>query len=82
MFSWKCSPAPKNGGPGQASTTQLTDFHAIGDQNVDGRIADGYEFYAYDNEKTQGTVHLFVAKDTGLPLRIEMAIPTPAAVCR
>jgi hypothetical protein len=75
MFSWKCSPAPKNGGPGQASTTQLTDFHAIGDQNVDGRIADGYEFYAYDNEKTQGTVHLFVAKHTGLPLRIEMGDP-------
>ena len=67
-------PAPKSGGPGQQSTTRLTDLHPIGDQKVDGKAADGYEFYAYD-EKTQGTVHLYMAKDTGLPLRIEMGDP-------
>ena len=32
-------------------------------------------FYSYDNQKTQGTVHLFVARDTGLPLRLELADP-------
>ncbi len=42
---------------------------------MNGTMADGYEFYSYDNEKTQGTVHLFVAKDTGMPLRIEMSDP-------
>ena len=72
MFSWQCRDVPQ-GGPGAQSTTQLTDFHSIGDQNVNGATADGYEFYSYDNQKTQGTVHLFVAKDTGLPLRIELA---------
>jgi hypothetical protein len=71
MFSWQCRDVPQSG-PGAQSTTQLTDFHTIGDQNVNGAMADGYEFYSYDNQKTQGTVHLFVAKDTGLPLRIEM----------
>jgi hypothetical protein len=81
MFSWKCMPAPKSGGPGQQSTTQLTDRHPIGDQKVDGKAADGYEFYAYDNEKTQGTVHLYMAKDTGLPLRIEMGTPTLEEAC-
>jgi hypothetical protein len=75
MSSWKCRDLPQSSGPGQ-QTTQLTDLHPIGDQNVDGRMADGYEFYAYDNEKTQGTVHLYVAKDTGLPLRIEMGDPS------
>jgi len=75
MFSWQCRDAPQSGGPGGQSTTQLTDLHPIGDQNVNGAMADGYEFYSYDNEKTQGTVHLFVAKDTGLPLRIEMSDP-------
>ena len=65
-------------GPGAKSATQLTDFHPIGDQNVNGAMADGYEFYSYDNQKTQGTVHLFVAKDTGLPLRIEMGDPNGA----
>jgi hypothetical protein len=74
MFSWQCRDVPQ-GGPGAQSTTQLTDFHPIGDQNVNGAMADGYEFYSYDNQKTQGTVHLFVAKDTGLPLRIELADP-------
>lgn len=74
MFSWQCRDVPQ-GGPGAESTTQLTDFHPIGDQNVNGAIADGYEFYSYDNQKTQGTVHLFVARDTGLPLRLELADP-------
>jgi hypothetical protein len=73
MFSWQCRDLPQSGGPGGQSTSQLTDLHPIGDQNVNGSMADGYEFYSYDNQKTQGTVHLFVAKDTGLPLRIEMA---------
>jgi len=77
MFSWQCRDVPQ-GGPGAQSTTQLTDFHPIGDQNVNGAMADGYEFYSYDNLKTQGTVHLFVAKDTGLPLRIEMVAPNGA----
>jgi hypothetical protein len=75
MFSWKCSDAPQSGGPGGQSTTQLTDLHPIGDQSVNATMADGYEFYSYDNEKTQGTVHLFVSKDTGMPLRIEMSDP-------
>ena len=77
MFSWQCRDVPQ-GGPGAQSTTQLTDFHPIGDQNVNGAMADGYEFYSYDNEKTQGTVHLFVARDTGLPLRIELVDPNGA----
>ncbi len=77
MFSWKCRDVPPSG-PGAQSTTQLTDLHPIGDQNVDGTMADGYEFYSYDNEKTQGTVHLLVAKDTGLPMRLELIDPRGA----
>jgi hypothetical protein len=77
MFSWQCRDVPQ-GGPGAQSTTQLTDLHPIGDQSVNGTMADGYEFYSHDNEKTQGTVHLFVARDTGLPLRIELVDPNGA----
>jgi hypothetical protein len=72
MFTWQCRDVPQSGGPDGHSSTQLTDLHPIGDQSVNGTMADGYEFYSYDNQKTQGTVHLFVAKDTGLPLRVEM----------
>jgi hypothetical protein len=77
LFSWQCRDVPPSGPAGQ-STTQLTDLHPIGDQNVDGTMADGYEFHSYDNEKTQGTVHLLVTKDTGLPLRIELIDPRGA----
>ena len=55
VFSWKCRDAPPSGASAEA-TTQLTDLRSIGEQNLDGRMADGYEFYAYDNDKTQGAV--------------------------
>ena len=78
MFSWKCRDVPQSDPSSGQSATPLTDFHSIGDQNVNGAMADGYEFYSYVNEKTQGTVHLFVAKDTGLPLRLEIVDPIGA----
>jgi hypothetical protein len=43
-----------------------------------GAIGAGIEatqFCAHDNKKTQGTIHLLVAKDTGLPLRLQMGNP-------
>ena len=72
MFSWQCRDLPKSSTSENQANPNLSDLHPIGDQNVNGTLADGYEFYDYENEKTQGTIHLFVAKDTGLPLRIEM----------
>ncbi|MGH9545589.1 MAG: hypothetical protein ACRD23_10275 [Terriglobales bacterium] len=75
MFSWKCQPAPPSIGPGGQSDTQLTDFHSVGDEIVDGRPAAVYEFYAYESPKAQGPVRLLVAKDTGLPLQINMGDP-------
>ena len=73
MFSWQCRDVPPSDASSSQANPNLTDLHPIGDQNVNGTMADGYEFYDYENAKTQGTIRLFVAKDTGLPLRIEMA---------
>ena len=78
LFSWQCRDVPPSDASGNQPNPNLTDLHPIGDQNVNGTMADGYEFYDHENEKTQGTVHLFVAKDTGLPLRIEMVDPSGA----
>ncbi len=78
MFSWQCRDVPPSDTSGNQPNPNLTDLHPIGDQNVNGTMADGYEFYDHENEKTQGTVHLFVAKDSGLPLRIELADPSGA----
>ena len=78
MFSWRCRDVPQSDESGSQANPNLTDLHPIGEQNVNGTMADAYEFYDHENEKTQGTVHLFVAKDTGLPLRIEMVDPSGA----
>ncbi len=78
MFSWHCRDLPPSDASGNQPNPNLTDLHPIADQNVNGAMADGYEFYDHENAKTQGTVHLFVAKDTGLPLRIEMVDPSGA----
>ena len=79
MFSWQCQAAPKSSGENSSQPgTQLTDPHPIDDQVVNGQAAAAYEFYAYDNEKTQGAIHLLVAQDSGLPLRLEMGNPRQA----
>jgi hypothetical protein len=76
MFSWQCQAAPKAAQPGSSQgSTQLTDLHPVGDETVEGKAASAYEFYAYDSERTQGTVHMLIAKDTGLPLRLSLSDP-------
>jgi len=37
--------------------------------------AAAYEFFVNENGKSQGPVRLLVAKDSGLPVRIEMTDP-------
>ena len=75
LFSWKC--IGQLGGEQSANqkTNQLTDLRPLGDQSVGDVSAAAYEFYARDGDQFQGPIHLLVAKDTGLPLRIEMNDP-------
>ena len=74
FFKWKCL---DNAPPEKADKTvnPLTDLKSLGNQDIDGAPAAGYEFYTRDNGKLQGPVRLFVAQDTGLPKRIEMKDP-------
>jgi hypothetical protein len=74
LFSWKCMPQMGQTGSKQ-SPAQLTDLRPVGDQTVDGTVASAYEFYVKDNGRSQGPIRLLVAKDSGLPLRIEMTDP-------
>jgi len=75
FFKWKCMdnlPQP----PATKDTSLLSDLKLLGDQPVDGTPHAGYEFYVRDNQnRMQGPVRLYVAKDTGLPKRIEMTDP-------
>ena len=73
FFSWQCVP-----GAGQSTektTPQLTDLHTVADHKVGETAAAAYEFFVNENGKSQGPVRLLVAKDSGLPLRIEMSDP-------
>lgn len=73
FFSWQCVPGA--GQTAEKTTPQLTDLHPVADQKVGETGAAAYEFMVNENGKSQGPVRLLVAKDSGLPLRIEMSDP-------
>jgi hypothetical protein len=72
FFSWQCTPQLGGGQDGDKKTNQLTDMRSLGDQAAGGTSATAYEFYVLDGDRFLGPVRLLVAKDTGLPLRVEM----------
>lgn len=75
FFKWKClDSAPQT--PTNKDTSLLSDLKNLGDQQIDGAPHTAYEFYVRDNQnRRQGPVRLYVAKDTGLPKRIDMTDP-------
>lgn len=72
FFSWQCMSQPDGGQNGDKKTDQLTDMRSMGNQAVGGTSATAYEFYVLHGDRFLGPVRLLVAKDSGLPLRIEM----------
>src|SRR5229473_6023991 len=75
LFSWQCMPQLEGEQNGGKKTNQLTDMRSLGNQAVGGTSATAYEFYVLDGDRFLGPVRLLVAKDSGLPLRIEMTDP-------
>jgi hypothetical protein len=75
FWSWKCVDQQEaSGGSGQ-SQAQLTDATLVGDDAVNGAAVTAYDFYARDSSGTHGPMRVFIAKDSGLPLRIHMDDP-------
>jgi hypothetical protein len=77
FFSWQCTPTPAGADADAArkDPAQLTDLRVTDDQMVEGVAASAYEFYVRDGDTFRGPVHMLVAKDTGLPFRLEMTDP-------
>ena len=75
FFSWQCIPQQVGSKSGDAKTNPLTDMRLVGDESAGGAPATAYEFYVRNGDQLQGPVRLLVAKDTGLPQRIEMTDP-------
>jgi len=73
FFSWQCVAGAAQ--PAEKTAPQLTGLLAVADQRVGETNAAAYEFFVNENGKSQGPVRLLVAKDSGLPVRIEMTDP-------
>jgi hypothetical protein len=73
FFSWQCIPGA--GQPAEKAAPQLTGLRAATDQKVGETNAAAYEFFVNENGKSQGPVRLLVAKDSGLPVRLEVTDP-------
>jgi hypothetical protein len=75
FYSWQCQPASGEEPVNRNAPPPLTDLRVVGDQVLDGIPVTTYEFYVLDNGEFHGPMHMHVAKDTGLPVRIEMSDP-------
>ena len=74
MFEWKCqdTTARHEAPVDKSAPPPLTDAKAVGHTKIDGVEAATYEFYVHENGKFMGPMRMHIAKDSGLPLRIEM----------
>jgi hypothetical protein len=74
FFEWKCVSGLRQEAVDR-SAPPLTDLQVIGDQTLEGVAVTTYEFYVRDKDQFHGPVRMHVAKDTGLPMRLEMTDP-------
>lgn len=73
FFSWQGIDTAQQ--QNQKAPPELTGMRTLADQKVGAVDAAAYEFFVNENGKSQGRVRLLVAKDSGMPLRIEMNDP-------
>ena len=73
MFSWQCQDSGSV--TENEKSAQMTDLRVLDDQTLGGVQAATYEFYVRSGDQFNGPLHLLVAKQTNIPLRIEMSDP-------
>lgn len=76
FWEWQC----RNGGPARTDSAKqtpppLTDLRLIGDDNIGGVAVTTYEFYVHEGSQFHGPMQMFIAKDSGLPVRMAMNDP-------
>lgn len=75
FFTWQCVPGAHQQPVDRSAPPPITDLKLAGDQALDGVAVTTYEFYVRDKDQFRGPMKMHVAKDTGLPMRIEMTDP-------
>jgi hypothetical protein len=71
FFTWQCEAAPASS-TAESAPPELTDLNTLGDETISGTAVTKYEFYVHENGKFMGPVRLSVAKNSGLPYRLEL----------
>jgi hypothetical protein len=74
MFEWQCRTV-KRPEVDKTAPPPLTDLQAVGDQTLDGVPVTTYEFFVQEKGQYHGPMRMHIAKDTGLPFRIDMSDP-------
>ncbi len=75
MFEWKCLKGSNQQPVDKTALPPLTDLKEIGGQSMDGTPVSAYEFYVKEKDQFHGPMHMYVGKESGLPMRIEMLDP-------
>lgn len=75
FFEWKCVNGVKQQPVDRTKLPPMTDLKETGDQTLDGTSVAAYEFYVKEKDQFHGPMHMYVAKESGLPMRIEMSDP-------
>jgi len=73
FFEWSCMDGGAATAQARREPPPLTDLRVVGDQTLEGVSVTGYEFFVNEGGRFHGPVQLFVAKDSGLPMRIGMS---------
>ena len=80
FWEWQC----KDGGAqaSQSGSAQaprqpppLTDLRVVGDDTINNIAVTSYEFYVRDGKQFHGPMQMYIAKDSGLPVRMGMSDP-------
>jgi len=80
FWEWQCrdggGQAPR--GDSAQATRQpppMTDLRVVGDDTINNVAVTSYEFYVRDGGQFHGPMQMYVAKDSGLPVRMGMSDP-------
>jgi len=75
FFTWQCVSTGNRQPVDRTAPPPLTDLQPAGGETLEGVAVSTYEFYVRDKDQFRGPMRMHVAKDTGLPARIEMTDP-------
>ena len=79
FWEWQCKDGGAKGSKNESAATRqpppLTDLRVVGDDTIGDVAVTSYEFYVHEGGQFHGPMQMYVAKDSGLPVRLGMNDP-------